>query len=117
MVPPNLVFGALIDQAQYNSQISNSNALNAWQSQALPGQFDIKKGQYVSFKPGEYSDTRPNLPGGGAASVKGITLDGVNIPASLLKGPGGQRLLAQARTQAEQQAQNWTGSAYVPQLA
>jgi hypothetical protein len=117
MVPPSLVFGALTDQAQYNSQISNSNALNAWQSQALPGQFDVKKGQYVSFKPGEYSATRPNLPGGGAASVNGITLDGVNVPASLLKGPGGQRLLAQARTQAEQQAQNWTGSAYVPQLA
>ena len=117
LISPSQVFSALTDQAQYNSQIANANALNAWQSQALPGQFDVKKGQYVSFKPGEYLATRPNLPGGGAASVKGITLDGVNVPASLLKGPGGQRLLAQARTQAEQQAQNWTGSAYVPQFA
>jgi len=118
MVPPSLVFGALTDQAQYNSQISNSNALNAWQSQALPGQFDIKKGQYVSFKPGEYSATRPNLPGtGGAGSVTSINMGGVNVPISALKGPGGRAFVAQAQQQAQQQAQNWTGSAYVPQLA
>jgi len=115
MVPPSLVFGALTDQAQYNSQISNSNALNAWQSQALPGQFDIKKGQYVSFKPGEYSATRPNLPGAG--SVTSLNFGGADIPISAFKGPGGQRLVAQAQRQAQQQAQNWTGSAYVPQLA
>ena len=115
LVSPSQVFSALTDQAQYNSQISNANALNAWQSQALPGQFDIKKGQYVSFKPGEYSATRPNLPGAG--SVTSINMGGVDIPISRLRGPGGQALVAQAQQQAQQQAQNWTGSAYVPQFA
>jgi hypothetical protein len=48
-----------------------------------------------------------------------INMGGVNIPASRLKGPGGQILVSQIRQQqqqAQQQAQNWTGSAYVPQL-
>jgi len=63
LVAPSQVFSALTDQAQYNSQIANSNALNAWQSQALPGQFDITTGKYVGFKPGERLDNRPTPPG------------------------------------------------------
>lgn len=63
MIAPGQVFAALTDQALYNSQIANSNALNAWQSQALPGQFDITTGKYVGFKPGERLDYRPTPPG------------------------------------------------------
>jgi hypothetical protein len=133
LISPSQVFSALTDQAQYNSQIANANALNAWQSQALPGQFDIKKGQFVSFKPGEYLAQRPTVPGSVSAAIAAsspssssdfmINMGGVNIPASRLKGPGGQILVSQirqqqqqAQQQAQQEAQNWTGSAYVPQL-
>jgi hypothetical protein len=63
LISPTQVFSALTDQAQYNSQIANSNALNSWQSQALPGQFDISTGKYIGFKPGERLDTRPTPPG------------------------------------------------------
>jgi len=117
LVSPSQVFSALTDQAQYNSQIANANALNAWQSQALPGQFDIKKGQYVSFNPGEYLATRPNLPGKGSASLTSINMGGVEVPVSAFKGPAGKALVSQMRGELERQAQNWTGSAYVPQLA
>lgn len=52
-----------IAQAQYNQQIQSQNLINAWQSQALPGQFDIRRGQYVSYTPGQYQSTRPTIPG------------------------------------------------------
>lgn len=62
MIAPSQVFDVLTTQAQYNQQINAANALNAWQSQPLPGQFDIKKGQYVGLEPGTYSSTRPMNP-------------------------------------------------------
>jgi len=118
MVPPAQVFDALVSQSQYNAQIATSNALNAWQSQPLPGQFDINKGQYVGFKPGSYSATRPNLPGTGVAAGAGtINMGGVNVPYSQLKGPGGRALVAQAQQAEQAQAQAYSSSAYVPQLA
>jgi len=119
-----------ITQAQYNQQIATQNALNAWQGQGLPGQFDIQKGQYIGFQPGTYSSTRPLPPG-----VKTLNLNpeedfmvdmgfGRSVPASALKGPGGQQLVSQMRNQMRQIAarQNeanasWQGSAYRPQLA
>jgi len=130
MVPPNLVFGALIDQAQYNSQISNSNALNAWQSQALPGQFDIQKGQYVSFTPGQYLAQRPTPPGfqEQLAASMGGAISKPSLPANFSRmRPSQQGLalnqLAQQTALYNQQQQamaqassNWTGSAYLPQL-
>jgi hypothetical protein len=47
---------------QYNAQIANQNALNAYQGQALPGQYDISRGQYVGLQPGTYSSARPLNP-------------------------------------------------------
>jgi len=54
---------AKLAEAQYNQQIDAQNAINAWQSKALPGQFDISKGQFVSYTPGQYQSTRPTIPG------------------------------------------------------
>jgi hypothetical protein len=62
------VFGTAANQASINQQIRNQNLLNAWQSQALPGQFDISKGQFVGFQPGTYASSRPGLPGAPKAS-------------------------------------------------
>lgn len=56
------IFGTAANQASYNNQIQNQNLLNAWLSQGLPGQFDIKKGQYIGFQPGTYSEYKPSLP-------------------------------------------------------
>jgi hypothetical protein len=96
-IAPGEVFGTAANQASINQQIRNQNLLNAWQSQALPGQFDISKGQYVGFQPGTYSATRPNLPGANLTMPDGK-------PA---KGQYGANLAFAA--------QNWTGSAYTPQ--
>ena len=126
-----------ITQAQYNQQIAAQNALNAWQGQALPGQFDIAKGQYVGFQPGTYSSTRPLPPGSPPPKARlnpeedfMINMGGSEVPASSLKGPAGKALVAQMRAgmrqyaaQQNQQidAQNaanasWQGSAYRPQI-
>ena len=44
--------------------------MNAWQSQARPGQFDITKGKYVGYQPGSYSATRPLTPDQEAAAAQ-----------------------------------------------
>jgi len=62
-IAPSEVFGTAANQASINQQIQNQNLLNAWQTQGLPGQFDIKKGQFIGFQPGSYASTRPGLPG------------------------------------------------------
>lgn len=64
-------FDVDMTQAQYNQQIRAQNQMNAWQSQALPGQFDISKGKYVGYEPGTYSDTKPTAPGAAAAAAAG----------------------------------------------
>jgi hypothetical protein len=51
------------EQAYYNAQIKGQNAINAWQGQPLPGQFDVQRGQYVSYTPGKYQSTFPLSPG------------------------------------------------------
>lgn len=117
MVPPSMIFDALTSQAQYNQQINAANALNAWQSQPLPGQFDIKKGEYVGFTPGGYSATRPDLPGMNTGGNFMVDMGGVKVPASALKGPMGQILVNQMRDQMKAEAQNYQGVAYRPQLA
>lgn len=61
-ISPNEVFSTASNQASINQQIANQNLMNAWQTQALPGQFDITKGQYVGYQPGSYSTTRPLTP-------------------------------------------------------
>lgn len=63
-VNPNTIFETAVNQAQYNSQIANQNALNSWLSRPLPGQFDVTRGQYVGFQPGTYSSTPVNMPTG-----------------------------------------------------
>jgi hypothetical protein len=61
-ISPNQVFDTASSQASYNSQIANQNLMNAWQSQGLPGQFDITKGQFVGYTPGSYSSAPPVAP-------------------------------------------------------
>jgi hypothetical protein len=61
-ISPNEVFSTAANQASINQQIANQNLMNAWQTQALPGQFDIRKGQYVGYQPGTYSTTKPLTP-------------------------------------------------------
>jgi len=117
MIAPSQVFDVLTTQAQYNQQINAANALNAWQSQPLPGQFDIKKGQYVGFKPGTYSPTRPNNPAVmGASGDFMVDMGGAMVPASALKGPGGKMIVARMRNQMQAEAQNYESVAYRPQL-
>lgn len=87
------IFGTAANQASINNQIRNQNLLNAWQSQALPGQFDITKGQFVGFQPGSYSDYRPSLP-----SAPTIRTDAYG-----------------KKTSTPNSIANWTGSAYTPQ--
>jgi hypothetical protein len=130
MVPPSQVFGALTDQAQYNSQISNANALNAWQSQALPGQFDIQKGQYVSFTPGQYLAQRPTPPGfqEQLSASMGGAISKPSLPENFSRMRPSQQGLAfdqfsqqtalynQQQQEMAKASANWTGSAYVPQL-
>ena len=69
IISPERVFDTLVTQAQYNQQIAPQNALNAWQTQPIPGQFDVSRGQYVGTKPGTYSDTRPLAPGTTASAA------------------------------------------------
>ena len=57
------VFDTAANQASVNQQIANQNLLNAYQTQALPGQFDIKTGSYVGYQPGSRVTTRPLAPG------------------------------------------------------
>lgn len=92
-IGPTEVFGTASNQASINQQIRNQNLLNAWQSQALPGQFDITKGQFVGFQPGSYSDYRPSLP-----SAPTIRTDAYG-----------------KKTSTPNSIANWTGSAYTPQ--
>jgi hypothetical protein len=117
MIAPSQVFDVLTTQAQYNQQINAANALNAWQSQPLPGQFDIKKGQYVGFEPGTYSPTRPNNPAVmGASGDFMVDMGGAMVPASALKGPAGKMIVARMRSQMQAEAQNYESVAYRPQL-
>ena len=110
------IFSTAANEASINNQIVNQNLLNAWQSQALPGQFDIQKGQYVSFTPGQYSATRPLLPG--------TTF--LEKPKSQGMFAGGNWLAREEARNAQidrenaairEKASNWTGSAYVPQYS
>ena len=110
------IFSTAANEASINQQIGNQNLLNAWQSQALPGQFDIQKGKYVSFTPGQYSDTRPLLPG--------TTF--IEKPKSQGMFAGGNWLAREEARNAQidrenaairEKASNWTGSAYVPQYS
>ncbi len=57
------VFDTAANQASVNQQIANQNLLNAYQTQALPGQFDIKTGSFVGYQPGSRVTTRPLAPG------------------------------------------------------
>jgi hypothetical protein len=61
-ISPNEVFSTAANQASINQQIANQNLMNAWQTQGLPGQFDVTKGQYVGYQPGTYSTTKPLTP-------------------------------------------------------
>ena len=61
-IAPSEVFSTAANQASINQQIANQNLMNAWQTQAMPGQFDIRKGQYVGYQPGTYSATKPVTP-------------------------------------------------------
>ena len=56
------VFDQAVSQASYNSQIRNQNALNKYQSQARPGEFDINTGSFVGYQPGSRVTTRPIAP-------------------------------------------------------
>ena len=70
MVNPAAIYDTLQTQAQSNWNTANANLINAWQSQALPGQFDIKTGSYVGYQPGSRSATRPLTPDQEAAQAK-----------------------------------------------
>jgi hypothetical protein len=61
-ISPGQVFGEATSLAAYNSQIRNQNAFNKYQSQALPGQFDITTGSFVGYQPGSRVTTRPIAP-------------------------------------------------------
>lgn len=105
----NEIFSTVANQLSYNSQIRNQNALNAWQSQALPGQFDISRGQYVGFQPGTYAATRPSLPGSEwnwPKDSKAVDLQGRPLAGRPVGGIAGAMNAAAAR--------NWTGTAYNP---
>jgi hypothetical protein len=96
-IGPTEVFGTAANQASINQQIQNQNLLNAWQSQALPGQFDITKGQFVGFQPGSYSQYRPEL------QMAPITTRKTDL------------LGRTTTTTRPNSTANWTGSAYKPQ--
>ena len=49
MVAPQSIFDTMTSAASVNQQTQNQNLLNAWQTQALPGQFDVKAGKYVGY--------------------------------------------------------------------
>ncbi len=62
MVNPSAIYDTLLTQAQSNQNIANANLMNAWQSQARPGQFDITTGQYVGYQPGQRTQYKPLTP-------------------------------------------------------
>lgn len=62
-IAPTSIFDTAANQASINQQIANQNLLNAYQTQALPGQFDIKTGSFVGYQPGSRVTTRPTPPG------------------------------------------------------
>jgi hypothetical protein len=62
MVGPQSIYDTMTSQAQANQQLANQNLLNAWQSKALPGQFDITTGQYVGYQPGQRTQYAPLTP-------------------------------------------------------
>ena len=59
------VFDTASSQASANQQTRNQNLLNAWQSQGLPGQYDVSRGGFINFG-GGLSATMPGLPIGTA---------------------------------------------------
>jgi hypothetical protein len=61
-IDPTAVFSTEANRAKINLDIQNQNLMNEYQSQPLPGQFDIKKGMYVGYEPGTYSKLRPDSP-------------------------------------------------------
>ena len=62
MVNPSAIYDTLLTQAQSNQNIANANLMNAWQSQARPGQFDITTGKYVGYQPGQRTQYAPLTP-------------------------------------------------------
>jgi hypothetical protein len=62
MVNPAAIYDTLQTQAQSNWNTANANLINAWQSQARPGQFDITTGKYVGYQPGERTPYAPLTP-------------------------------------------------------
>jgi len=67
------VFDTAANQASVNQQIANQNLLNAYQTQALPGQFDIKTGSFVGYQPGSRVTTRPIPPGSRPPLISPVT--------------------------------------------
>ena len=61
-IAPTSIFDTAANQASINQQIANQNLLNAYQSQPLPGQFDIKTGSFVGYQPSARVTTRPGIP-------------------------------------------------------
>jgi len=59
-ISPGQVFDTASSQASFNQQLRNQNKLNAWQSQGLPGQYDIQRGGFIGFG-GGISQTRPGI--------------------------------------------------------
>lgn len=116
MIAPQTVYETLMNAAQFNHSISMQNALNAWQSQPLPGQFDLSTGKYVGFKPGERTASRPMPPGLTAQFNR------PQLPANFARmHPGLAQSILQnynaqvnAYNQEQEAMKNWTGSAYRP---
>jgi hypothetical protein len=67
-ISPGQVFDTASSQASFNQQLRNQNKLNAWQSQGLPGQYDIQRGGFINFG-GGISQTRPGIWTGGYRDV------------------------------------------------
>ena len=108
------IFTTAANQASINNQIANQNLLNAWQSQILPGQFDIQKGQFASFTPGQYSATRPLLPGTTfLEKIKDPRYNSYNLGSI----PARNAQIDRQNQAIKAQASNWVGSAYMPQYS
>jgi len=61
-IAPGQVFSEAANQSSINQGIGNQNLLAAWQSQNIPGTFDVSKGQFAGYQPGTFSTTRPVSP-------------------------------------------------------
>jgi hypothetical protein len=110
------IFTTAANQASINNQIANQNLLNTWQSQALPGQFDVQKGQFVSFTPGQYSATRPLLPG--TTFIEKPKSEGMFSGGNWLEREDARNKQIDRQNEAiRAQASNWVGSAYRPQYS